>query len=38
MKTEKLIMDPKVVHGVVLRMDPKVEEVEKVVVRNLQDC
>jgi hypothetical protein len=37
-ETEKLITDPKVVQGVVLHMDPKVAEVEKVVVRNLQDC
>jgi hypothetical protein len=34
-ETGKLIMDPKVVQGIVLRTDPKVEEVEKVVVRNL---
>jgi hypothetical protein len=38
METEKLVIDPKVVQGVVLRMDPKVAEVEKVVVSNLQDC
>jgi hypothetical protein len=37
-ETEKLVMDPKVVQGVVLRMDLKVAEVEKVVVSNLQDC
>jgi hypothetical protein len=37
-ETGKLVMDPKVVQGVVLCMDPKVAEVKKVVVRNLQDC
>jgi hypothetical protein len=37
-ETRKLVMDPKVVHGVVLCTDLKVAEVEKVVVRNLQDC
>jgi hypothetical protein len=36
-KTEKLVTDPKVVQGVVLHTDSKVAEVEKVVVRNLQD-
>jgi hypothetical protein len=38
METGKLITDPKVVQGVVLRTDLKVAEVEKVVVSNLQDC
>jgi hypothetical protein len=38
METGKLVTDPKVVQGVVLRTDPKVAEVEKVVVSNLQDC
>jgi hypothetical protein len=37
-ETGKLVTDPKVVQGVVLHTDPKVAEVEKVVVSNLQDC
>jgi hypothetical protein len=37
-ETGKLVTDPKVVQGVVFRTDTKVAEVEKVVVRNLQDC
>jgi hypothetical protein len=37
-ETGNLVTDPKGVQGIVLRTDPKVAEVEKVVVSNLQDC